>query len=246
VDLLAGRRGDSSHELTGGKLDAGHLAVMTHPGLGETQAPQSLLGRLDLSELSLGNLLIVRNTGRQAGRGGLVGAWELQRPGHGTHGGFTQPCIGQGPEDLMVTGRARPGPIRAHHVIGILAIGHGRQAMSTGYFIFYPGKQLVFAMKAAIRAIGPVGRVINFPRLNLDDAGADDRGDPMCRKTFIRPQTGRDGEDGNHLVGAECPDGQREQDRGIDTTGERDAQRAAPRSREPTAWAAAESSPVRG
>jgi hypothetical protein len=128
----------------------------------------------------------------------------------------------------MVTGRAGPGPIRAQHVISIFAIGHGRQTIRTGHFIVYAGKQLVFAVKAAIRAIGPVGRVVPLPGLDLDDAGADDRGDLMCRHTLIRRQTGRDAEDGDNLVGAKCPHGQGEQDRGVDATGERDAQRGRP------------------
>jgi hypothetical protein len=171
---------------------------------------------------------MVRNAGRQAGRGGLVGTGELQCSGDGAHGGFTESRIGQGPQDLVVTGRAGPGPIRAPHVIGVLAVGHGRQAIGVGYFICYAGKQLVFAVKAAIRAVGPVGRVIRFPGLNLDDAGADDPGDLMCGKTFIRPQAGRDTKDSDNLVGAECPHGQGEQDRGVHTTGERDTQRGRP------------------
>jgi hypothetical protein len=169
--------------------------------------------------------MMVRNTGRQAGGGGLVGTRELEGPGDGTYGGFAQSGIGQGPQDLMVTGRAGPGPVRAHHVIGVLAIGHRRQAMGAGYFIFNAGKQLVFAVKAAIKAIGPVRRVVPFAGLNLDDAGADDRRDPMCPETFIRRQTGRDAKDGDDLIGAERPHGQGEQDRGVDATRERDPQR---------------------
>ena len=130
----------------------------------------------------------------------------------------------------MRGGCARAGPVRSQRVIGILAVGHGGQAVGASYFIFYPGEQLVFAVEAAIRAVGPVGGIVRFPGLNLDDAGADDGGDLVCRETFIGPEAGRDAEDGDNLAGAECPHGQGEQDRGVDATGERDAQRG--RSRE--------------
>ena len=101
-------------------------------------------------------------------------------------------------------------------------------------------------MKTAVRAIGPVGGVVPFPGLNLDDTGPDDRGNPMGRETFIRRQTGRNAEDGNNLAAPSARTANASNTEESTPPENATPSGAVPMSREPTAWAAAESSPVRG
>ena len=98
-------------------------------------------------------------------------------------------------EDFVLGGGAVAGA-KIEGVVGIHAVGGGFD-LAIGDDAVKHREKFVFAEVAAVGIVGAVGGVVPFPGLNLDDTGADDRGNLMCRETFIRPQTWRDGEDGD-------------------------------------------------
>ena len=72
-------------------------------------------------------------------------------------------------------------------------------------------EQLGSAIKATIRSIDAIRLCFPFPGLHLDKARTDICGHRVCGLPIIRVQAGRDTEDGDRLVWAECSHCQREQ-----------------------------------
>lgn len=166
----------------------------------------------------------MREAGGEAGCGRLVGARQLQRMGEVADVGLGQPEVGQRPQHRVAGRGSRARPVRAAGVVGVLAVGHGGEPVTRDDLIGDPGEQLVLAVEAPVRTIGSVCRVVTLVGRHLHDGDPDECGDVVGAGPLVRGQAGRDSEDRHDALGAEHPDGEGEQQRGVHATGERDTE----------------------
>ena len=121
------------------------------------RARSGRLGGVDLAQLRRGDLLEVRDARRQAGRRRLVGVRQAQRAGDLAHGGLVQPGVGERPQHPMVRRGPRAGTVgtqrrRRRSRRRRSRVSWCRSATSSRD----PGEQLVLAVEAAVRPVGPV------------------------------------------------------------------------------------------
>jgi hypothetical protein len=134
--------------------------------------------------------------------------------------------VGERAQHAVLGGGPGAGPVGAQHVVGVLAVGDRVEPVALPHLVGDAREQLVLAVVAAVRPVGPVGGPLALVGDDLDHRHADDPGDGVRRAALVVGEAGRHPDDAEHAVGAQRPDRQREQRRRVDAPGEGDAEPA--------------------
>jgi hypothetical protein len=161
---------------------------MADPKVSETQAAQCGLGRVDLAELVRGDCLVVRDTGRQAGGGGLVGIGQTEGATHRPYVGFGQTDPRQGAKNTMICGSTRSGTIDATDIVGVLAVCDRIESVTFPHAAVDAGEQLVLTEEATVRPVGLIVRILELTGMDLDHGRSDERGDVVSVHSIVGRQ----------------------------------------------------------
>jgi hypothetical protein len=116
------RINDRPDQVRGRQLDPGHLVVVAHSQVAESQLSQGGLSAINLAELGWRNGMVVGNPRREAGGSRLVCNRQSQGPGDRTHGQLGHAGLGKGPENLMIRGSVRAWSIGAPRIVGVFSV----------------------------------------------------------------------------------------------------------------------------
>ena len=107
-----------------------------------------------------------------------------------------------------------------HRIVGVLAVGHGIEAVSADDLVIDGGEERVLAVEAAVCVVASVLGELQLARVHLDQFDPEAARDVDGDVPFAAGQAGRDPEERDDVARAQCAGGDRQQHGRVDATAE--------------------------